>query len=170
MNLVLTGFMGTGKTAAGKIVAKMLGFGFVDTDELVEKSAEIPISEIFADHGEEVFRQMESEAVEAVAELDNLVISCGGGVVLNPRNLEALRQKGIIINFTASPEAVYERVKHETHRPLLRCSDPLSEIRKILKTRENAYKMNDFSIDTTKLTVEQAAAKAVEAFKSKLTK
>ncbi|MCL2485167.1 MAG: shikimate kinase [Endomicrobia bacterium] len=162
MNIVLTGFMGSGKSVTGKELAKQLNFEFADTDKLIEDSAELSIAEIFAKHGEHVFRQMESEAVEAVSEKDNTVISCGGGAVLNPKNIEFLRKKGIIINLNVSAKYVCERIKDCSSRPLLNNKNPLSEIEKLMKERENAYRNCDYSIDTDGKTPGQVAGEIVK--------
>ncbi|AKL97402.1 shikimate kinase [Endomicrobium proavitum] len=147
MNIVLTGFMGSGKSAVGAELAKKLGFEFVDTDETVEKASGVKISEIFALYGEETFRNMEFEAVAAAAEKDNAVIATGGGAVLNAQNIINLKRNGIIIYLKASPEIIYARIKNETHRPLLKLADPLSEIKKLLSARKDAYEKYDFSFD-----------------------
>ena len=159
MNLVLTGFMGTGKSAVGREISKRLGFEFCDTDSFVEEHTEMSIREIFAELGEEVFRQMEADAVEALSEKDSLVISCGGGVVLNEKNIENLAKTGIIINLYASPEQIFERVRYSSGRPLLQCQDPLAEIKKLLIQRKDAYTNCDFSFDTSGLSVTQVADK-----------
>lgn len=157
MNLVFTGFMGSGKTAAGKIVAKKLGRSFYDTDEMIEKDSGFSIREIFEKSGEDIFRQIESKIIKKVSEFDNAVISCGGGVVLNPENIENLRKNGIVINLYASPEEIFERVKRNTCRPLLQCKNPLEKIKKLLEERKSAYANNDIAFNTDGLTLEQVA-------------
>lgn len=157
MNLVFTGFMGTGKSAVGKEVAERLGFSFYDTDAFIEENAQMSISSIFGELGEEVFRQMEAEAVEALSEKDSVVISCGGGVVLNVKNIENLAKSGIIINLFASPEQIFERIKGDACRPLLKCGDPMVQIKKLLSERKEAYMNCDFAFDTDNLSVKQVA-------------
>lgn len=157
MNLVFTGFMGTGKSAVGKEVAKRTGFEFYDTDAFIEKNAGMGINKIFAELGESVFRQMESEAVEALSEKDSVIISCGGGVVLNIKNIENLAKRGVIINLFASPGQIFERIKGSANRPLLKCEDPMAEIKKLLLERKEAYMNCDFAFDTEGLSVAQIA-------------
>jgi len=153
--------MGTGKTSAGKLVAKKLGMKYVDTDEVVEENAGMKVSDIFSNFGEPYFRDLEAKAVKQVSERDNQVISCGGGVVLRDENVKNLKRGGPVICLAASPEAVFERVKHETHRPLLKVPDPKERIRELLAERAPHYAKADHSIDTTELSVEQVAAKII---------
>jgi len=162
VNLVLTGFMGTGKSSVGKIIADKLGRGYFDTDDLIEKTAGLSVSEIFKKHGEAMFRRMESEAIEAVSEKSSVVISCGGGAVLNPKNIETLSKRGVIVCLYASPGQIYERIKKEGHRPLLKCADPLAEIKKLLEQRTEAYSSCDFSFDTDGCDSRKVAEKILE--------
>lgn len=157
MNLVFTGFMGTGKTSVGKKIAEKLNFKFFDTDTFIEKHSQLTISKIFADLGEEIFRQMESEAIEALSEMDSIIISCGGGAVLNTQNLINLSKNGIIINLSASPEQIFQRIKDDKKRPLLQCQNPLNKIKELLKERKKAYENCDFSFNTDNLTVNEIA-------------
>jgi shikimate kinase len=158
MNLVFTGFMGTGKTSVGKIVSEKLGRVFFDTDSMIEDGAGQSISEIFQNSGEEIFRKLEIEAVKLAAGMDNIVISCGGGVVINPANMDALRKNGIVINLFASPEHLLERIGSGDERPLIaRALDPLGEIKKLLSLRKDAYKNCDFAFNTEGLTPERCA-------------
>ncbi|MDR1401225.1 MAG: shikimate kinase [Endomicrobium sp.] len=154
MNLVFTGFMSTGKSKTGEIISRRLNRSFFDTDVLVEGKSGLTIVDIFKNLGEASFRQLEAEVVKEVSERDSIVISCGGGVVLDPRNIVFLRKKGIIINLYASAEVIYERSKSENsnNRPLLRCRNPLKEIKRLLNLRENFYSDCDFSFNTDNLT------------------
>ncbi|MDR0800216.1 MAG: shikimate kinase [Endomicrobium sp.] len=161
MNLVFTGFMGTGKSKTGKIVSEKLKRDFFDTDDLIEKKAGSLISDIFERCGETGFRQMEVEIIRGVSEKDFVVISCGGGVVLNSANIAVLRKKGIIINLYASAEVIYERLKSENNRPLLRCEKPLVEIKKLLNFRKNFYADCDFSFNTDGLSAAEVADKVL---------
>jgi Shikimate kinase len=157
MNIVFTGFMGTGKSSVGKITAEKLDRLFFDTDSMIEDSCGISISEIFKNSGEDVFRAMESETVELVAGMDDIVISCGGGVVLNPKNIKKLQKNGIVINLFASPEHIFKRISENDKRPLInRALDPLDEIKKLMEQRKNAYKNCDFAFNTEGLTPEQS--------------
>jgi shikimate kinase len=159
MNLVFTGFMGVGKSKTGKIVSEKLKMSFFDTDDLVEKKSGFSISDIFKRFGEVDFRQMEAKTVAEVSEKDSVVISCGGGSVLDPANIANLRKKGIIINLHASAEVIYYRLKCESNRPLLKCEKPLIEIKKLLDFRKSVYADCDFSFDTDGLTAGEVADK-----------
>lgn len=159
MNLVFTGFMCTGKSKVGKIISEKLKMSFFDTDDLIEEKSGFSISDIFKRFGEADFRQMEAETVKEVSEKKSVVISCGGGVVLNPANIVNLRKKGIIINLCASAKVIYYRLKSENNRPLLKCEKPLIEIEKLLDFRKSVYADCDFSFDTDSLTTVEVADK-----------
>ncbi|MDI6654264.1 MAG: shikimate kinase [Candidatus Hydrothermarchaeota archaeon] len=154
-NIVLTGFMGAGKSSVGRRLAEKLGMGVVDTDDLIERSAGMKISEIFAKHGELHFRELEKKAVAEVSKLENHVIITGGGVVLKEENMKNLRKNGIIVYLHAMPEVLYERVKNEIHRPLLQVKEPIKKIKELLEFRAPFYADNDFMIDASELTVEE---------------
>jgi shikimate kinase len=154
-NIVLTGFMGAGKSVVGRNLAKRRDMNVVDTDDVIEKESKMEISEIFSRFGEAHFRELESAAVRKVSTLKDHVIITGGGVVLKAENIENLRKNGAIIYLRASPEALYNRVKDETHRPLLQVTDPLERIRELLKYRARLYANNDLEIDTSNLSVEE---------------
>jgi len=161
MNLVLTGFMGTGKTAVGRLVAEKLGWQFFDTDEIIEAEVGVKIAEIFAKKGEPYFRELETKTIRLLALLDNTVISCGGGVVLRPENMDELERSGTIVCLTASPEKILERTKGDT-RPLLAVKDPLSKITEMQKAREPYYKRCRLMVDTTELPPEAVAEKIMK--------
>ena len=122
---------------------------YIDTDSVIERDNNRAISDIFAEEGEAVFRQLESEAVENVSQLYNFVISTGGGVVLKEENVAKLKENGIVFCLTASPEEIFERVGHQTHRPLLQTPDPLETIRTMLDERAPYYAHADYTMDTT---------------------
>jgi shikimate kinase len=168
MNIALTGFMGSGKTAVGTVLAAKLGRKFLDTDAMIEEKTGISIKEFFEKSGEAEFRKIEYETVKEAAQYKDAVISCGGGAVLNPLNIEALRKKGLIINLFASPEEIYKRVKGGQNRPLLNCPDPVFKIRELLKNRESFYAGSDYSFDTDGLSVGEIAAKILSAVSDKI--
>ena len=168
MNIVLTGFMCTGKTSVGKLLAEKLGYQFVDTDDLIEQRVGMKISEIFAVYGEPYFRDVETEVVKEVAKKDKFVISTGGGVVLRKVNMDELRKNGIIVNLTAKPETIYNRLKNQPGvRPLLNKPDPMNEIIKLLLQREEYYKNCDLRIETDNFTVEQIVQQILDYIKTK---
>ncbi|MEK6689782.1 MAG: shikimate kinase [Nitrospirota bacterium] len=150
-NIVLIGFMGTGKSEVGKELAKMLGYKFIDTDELIEKREGIPVSEIFDKYGETYFRKIESEIIKDVSVMENVVISTGGGAVIRSENRMNLKRNSITICLTASPEVIYERTKDYDNRPLLKTDDTYMRIKELLKEREPYYSEADIKIDTTQL-------------------
>lgn len=160
-NIVLTGFMGVGKTAVGKQLAQLLQMEFIDTDQLIEKSF-MKIPDIFRLYGEERFRREEMLAVKKAAACTNCVIATGGGVVLNPENIKALRSNGWIVLLTAQPEVIADRLRDGETRPILeQASDKIRLIRELLEAREEYYRDCDIVIDTTDLTVSQVVEEII---------
>jgi shikimate kinase len=147
-NLALVGFMGTGKSSVGRLAAEVLQFDFVDTDDLIEAQVGRSIAEIFAQQGEPVFRQIEQEAVAQLGHRKNLVIATGGGLVTNPVNLAGLKEHALVVCLWASPETIWERVRTQTHRPLLQTPDPLQKIRDLLAQRDSHYRQADVLVHT----------------------
>ena len=117
-NIVLCGFMGSGKTVVGKELAKILGMKFVDTDELIEKEQGVAIKAIFAAHGEDYFRDLEYEMCKKVAEMKNVVVSTGGGAMTFQRNVEAIKNGSKVVFLDASFDVICERIGDSTSRPL----------------------------------------------------
>lgn len=150
-NIVLIGFMGTGKTSTGKLLASRLGYSFIDTDSRIEAINKISISAMFAMHGEKYFREKEVELIRKVSRCHHAVISTGGGVILNPANMVALRKNGIIISLQASVDAILERTSRRNARPLLAQEDRRETITTLLKQRLERYEQANFVIDTTDL-------------------
>jgi shikimate kinase len=168
MNIILIGFMGSGKSAVGHKLARELSMDYLDTDEIIEKTEKISINDIFAKKGEPHFRNLETEVIKTLQDYDNFVISTGGGMVLRPENVKMLKEIGPMVLLWADPDAVYTRVKKETHRPLLNVSDPRAEIKKILDDRKPIYdQVADHKVDTSKLDVNEAVEDIKEWLKSK---
>ena len=139
-NIILTGFMGTGKTTLGRLLAERLGYEFIDTDTLIEAQIDQTIAELFQTEGEAAFRKLESKLVEELAQKEGLVIATGGGLVLDPKNVTLLSQTGKIICLTASPEEILARVsKQQNLRPLLQEADPQAKIIELLQQRNSVY-------------------------------
>ena len=147
-NLALVGFMGSGKSTVGRLVAQDLGFQFVDTDSLIEERAGISVAEIFATEGEAAFRQLERETILGLAKKERLVIATGGGAIMDPENLASLKSHALVVCLWANAESIHERTKHQTHRPLLQGEDPLGAIRTMLAEREPVYKQADVIVNT----------------------
>ncbi len=154
--------MGAGKSSVGRKLGKRLGWMVVDTDNVVEEESGMKISDIFREQGETPFRELEREAVKQVSGLEGHIIVTGGGVVLDKNNIKDLRKNGVIIYLYAAPEVLYDRVKHHTHRPLLRVDDPLSRIRELLAEREPYYADNDIEIDTTELGLNEVVKEIIK--------
>jgi shikimate kinase len=159
MNIAVTGFMGTGKSVVGKALAKKLGWEFFDTDSMIEAETGVSISEIFARRGEPYFRDLETETIRLLCLLEKTVISCGGGAVLRPENMEELESSSVIICLTATPEIIFERVKNDVNRPLLQGNDPQKKIRELLEQRKEQYKRCHIMIDTGPLSIEATVEK-----------
>jgi shikimate kinase len=169
-NLALIGFMGAGKSSVGRIAAEQLQFRFVDTDELIEKRMGKTVTQIFAEQGEPAFRQMEQKVIEELAGKQKLVISTGGGVVLNPANLTSLKAHALVVCLWASPQVIWKRVRTQTQRPLLQTPDPLAKIRELLAQREPLYRQADVLVNTgsrpPKEVVQQVLHQFLQARKS----
>ena len=148
-NIVLVGFMGTGKTSVGRRLASQLRMRYIDTDDIIERDSGRRISNIFSEDGEPAFRDIESEAVHKASKLYNYVISTGGGAVLRETNMAALKRNGIIFCLTATPDEIYRRVRHQAHRPLLQTSDALGKIKSMLTERQPYYAEADYMVRTT---------------------
>ncbi len=166
-NIVLIGFMGTGKTQIGKRVAKAMNRPFIDIDREIERTQRKRISDIFAEEGEEYFRYLESKIIEEVSEINNQVIATGGGAVLNEKNLEILRKNGVLICLKASPEIIYNRIKTDDQRPLLSGEDLYKKICELLAKREAKYMGADHLIDTSDLSIDEAAQEIVDIASNK---
>jgi shikimate kinase len=156
-NIVLVGFMGSGKSSIGRQLAKRLGFQFLDTDQLIVNRAGMEIADIFARDGEAAFRDLETSVLASVAHLQRCVVATGGGAVVRERNRELMREIGFVVGLTASEEVIYERVSRNNKRPLLQTADPRGTILKLLESRKEAYQAAaQFTLDTTNLSHAQA--------------
>ncbi len=158
-NIVLIGFMGTGKSMAGRILSEKLGQRFVDVDSIIEEKTGTGISELFSEFGEDYFRKLETETVKEVSTVENQVIATGGGVVLKPENMEALQKNGIIVWLDASAGFIRERTKEkEGERPLLDVAYPEKTIGEMLSYRSPLYhKWANHKINTDKLSPQETA-------------
>ncbi|MBI5563430.1 MAG: 3-dehydroquinate synthase [Chloroflexi bacterium] len=150
-NLILTGFMGTGKTTVGKAIAERLKRPFIDTDAWIEERAGKSVAAIFAEDGEDRFRAWEAEACAAFSEPQELVIATGGWMLGPMHNRELMEQGGRIVCLTATPEAIMERVGAATDRPLLASEDRVERVRGLLKQRNAVYRSFPWQVNTTEM-------------------
>jgi len=165
VNLALIGFMGTGKTSVGRLVADQLHFDFIDTDDVIQSRTGQTIAEIFAGAGEPAFRKLESDLVKELAGHSRTVISTGGGLPVDSQNLAGLKLHALVVCLWASPEKIWERVRNQTHRPLLHEADPQKKIRELLAVREPFYKQADVLLNTELRSVREVAQQAVHQFR-----
>ena len=163
-SVALIGFMGTGKTAVGKELSEKLSKRFIETDVLVERKAGKSIADIFRQNGEIAFREMEIGIVKAVAGTKNVVIACGGGVVLNRINIDRLREECIIIHLTASAGVILKRTANDARRrPLLSVSDRLQQIRNLSRFRQPYYRnAADIIVNTSRLGIKTVVQRIEE--------
>jgi len=182
-SVVLIGFMGAGKTAVGKVLAKRLGKKFVELDSVIERKAGKSIPEIFQQDGEVTFRELEIEVTKEVSRDKNLIIACGGGIVLNKINIDRLKNEAIIVYLTASPRVLLRRISGSGEgRPLLNTSNrggdeprhydldarsPLNRsIQELLRFRKPFYdRAADIKISTSKLDIDSVAEQIIVELK-----
>ncbi len=160
MNIVLAGFMGTGKSVVGRAVAQRLGWPFLDTDSLVESALGVTVQEVFARYGEAFFRAQERQAVRHAATQRDVVIAVGGGALLEATNRAALEATGQIICLDAAPEAILARLPGDSSRPLL-AGDPEARLRSFLAARAAHYASLPYHVDTTGLSVAEVAERVI---------
>ena len=147
-NIVLVGFMGVGKSLISNDLCKILKRKVFSIDRLIEVKEKSKIKTIFAKKGEVYFRRLERAMVQRVSKLNNAVIDCGGGVVLDRRNMKDLKKNGIIFHLYASPKVIFKRIKGQKHRPLVNVKNPLKRITAILKARKPFYAQADYAVDS----------------------
>ena len=157
MRISLIGMMGCGKTTIGKILSIKLNLKFIDTDsEIVEKENR-SINDIFAQNGEEYFREVETFTLKEVLNNDNIIISTGGGIIKKEENINLLKEKSIVFYLEADEKTLYERVKNNNERPLLNVEDMQEKITTLLKEREEKYKQAHYTIQTTNKEINEIA-------------
>jgi len=165
VNLVLIGFMGTGKTSVGRLLAEQLRFEFLDTDELIQSRTGRTINDIFAQDGEPAFRELERQVVDELATRQQTVISTGGGLPTQPENLTKLKQHALVVCLWTAPEKIWERVKNQSHRPLLHAADPQQKIRDLLAARAPFYRQADVLVNTDQRSAREVAQQIAFQFK-----
>ncbi len=161
-NIYLVGFMGTGKSSVGRLLAEKTGRKFVDLDDLIEIKEKRKISDIFAKNSEAYFRKVEKETLIEISEKQGIIAACGGGIVIDSDNIRIMKQTGKIICLTANPEVILKRTQRYSHRPLLKVDNPKQKIEELLEKRAAFYALADITIDTSELTVEQVVDKIIE--------
>lgn len=164
-NVALIGFMGVGKSTVGSMVAGLLDFELVDTDRILEERSGRRISDIFAKDGEATFRRMESDLVREFEGAERKVISTGGGLPMTPGNLESLRSHAYVVCLWASVETIYQRVRHQGHRPLLHTPDPIATIRDLLQVRGPVYRQADLLLGVDYRSPNESARLIASAFR-----
>ena len=166
-NIILIGFMGSGKSSIGKRLAQELRYEYIDTDAVIVKNNNLSIAEIFEVHGEEAFRKLESEALKTLFGKEKTVLATGGGIVLHAENQELLRRLGTVIWLHASVDTLFERAQRNTYRPLLEVEHPRHTFNDLLTRRLSAYqKTSDIFIDTTNLSYAQTKTSIMNALSS----
>jgi shikimate kinase len=166
-SIALIGFMGTGKTAAGKALAERLGKEFIELDALLELKAGKTIPEIFQQDGEIAFRELEIGVTKDVSQRKNAVIACGGGVVLNKINIDRLKEESLIVYLTASPRVILKRTSGDENRPLLKTTERALRIRELLKFRKPFYeRAADITINTSKLDITSVVEQIISKVKA----
>ncbi|OGX37314.1 MAG: hypothetical protein A3C53_03430 [Omnitrophica WOR_2 bacterium RIFCSPHIGHO2_02_FULL_68_15] len=154
-NLVLIGFMGTGKSVVGRALAARLDRPFVDVDEAIEREQGRPIRKIFAEQGEPAFRAVERAMIQRVTQRDGQVIAAGGGAIMDEGNLAALSRRGWLVWLTAEPDVILQRIGDPATRPLLNTADPRARVAELLALRQATYAKADAVVETSRRTVEQ---------------
>ncbi|MBI5807277.1 MAG: shikimate kinase [Ignavibacteriales bacterium] len=156
MRIYLTGFMTSGKSTIGPILANVLGYDFYDLDREIENIEKLTVVEIFEKHGEQYFREAESKILNELAKKDNLVISLGGGTIVNKNNFDMMKRTGKIIYLKVSPETLYKRLRHKTDRPIFKDlvlnnkneKEFMKRISELMEKRKHFYELSDIIIDT----------------------
>jgi shikimate kinase len=165
-NIILVGFMGSGKSSVGRELARRLGFRFIDTDTTIRQKHKKSIPDIFASFGEPFFRDEENKALRDLQDIDHMVVATGGGIVLQPRNHDLLRSLGVVVWLTATEEVTWERVSRNQNRPLLRTQDPRTTIRNLMATRYPLYGLlSHITVETSGLTHQEVADRALGAIR-----
>ncbi len=164
-NIVLIGFMGTGKSAVSRALSEKINSKVVDVDEYIETTNHMTIADMFSQHGEEFFRDAETKAIKEISNEQNIIISCGGGAVIRKENVDALKKKGKIILLTAKPETVFDRVKYSKNRPILNNNMSVSFIEELMKKRKELYEsVADITIATDEKDINQVCEEIIKHF------
>lgn len=163
-NIILIGFMGAGKSHVGCLLADRLSVPFIDIDNEIAEKENMSINELFRARGEEEFRKIENRLIKRTESRKNSVIACGGGAVLDSRNIDSLRKNGLFVYLKAGEEEILKRMTGLSDRPLLNVDDRLGEIKRLLGKREPRYQeIADIIIDTSGLSPEEVTKEVMAA-------
>jgi len=165
-NIIITGFMGSGKSIVAEELARRLGMEFIDMDQIIEEQG-MSISDIFSRYGEKYFREKENKLVKELSQKENMVIATGGGTLLSADNAKILSEKGEIICLYADPKVLYNRVKRKNNRPLLRGENLLDRINQLLEGRKKIYDNIKLKIDTSDLNIHEVVDRIIDILKNK---
>ncbi|WP_455538174.1 type I 3-dehydroquinate dehydratase [Terrisporobacter sp.] len=155
-NIILIGFMGTGKSSVSSKLSQVLDIKKIDTDELIESQENMTIEKIFLNYGEDYFRKCETKALIELSNEKNMIISCGGGIILKEENIKIMKNQGKIVLLTATPEVIYDRVKNSNTRPILNKNMSIEYISNLIEDRKDKYlKAADIIIDTDNKNLEE---------------
>ena len=161
-NIILTGIMGCGKTSVGKAISKVLkDYTFVDVDDVIVDIEGMSITEIFEKKSEKYFRELEEKIIEELSEEEDLIISLGGGAFESEVNRKNLSENGTVFYLKASIDTLFERIKDDTSRPLLKCDNPRGKLKELLEKRESNYLKADYIIETDGLKVADIIEKII---------
>ncbi|MGL4279399.1 MAG: shikimate kinase [Albidovulum sp.] len=165
--VVLIGMMGAGKSAVGNALSRILGAPFVDSDEEIERAANMSVAEVFKRDGEPFFRARESEVLLRLLSGPPCILSTGGGAFLAEANRKAIAEKGVAVWLKADLELLWNRVRHKTTRPLLRTADPKGTLAALLTAREPIYAEAAVTVQARpEYSVEDMAGKVIEALQA----
>jgi shikimate kinase len=162
-NIYLVGFMGTGKSSVGLHLAREIKGDFVDIDKYIEEKENKAIPDIFKEKGEPYFRGLEKKLLKDIADKENQIIACGGGIVIDPDNIKLMKNNGTMVCLTATPDVIMERTRKSNHRPLLNVPDPLEAIQALLADRQKFYSQADVTIDTSEISIKEVATRILNS-------
>ena len=165
VNLYLVGFMGTGKSTVGRLLARQLGLQFLDSDREIERQQGKAIAKMFVEEGEEKFRAREREFIEHGHPAHGSIVACGGGLVVPPGMLELLRRRGVVICLHAPIETILQRTSRTTHRPLLQVENPEARLRELYAQREEIYRRTGTMVLTDRRPMREIAAHVLRVYR-----
>ena len=161
MNILLIGFMGSGKSTIGRKLAKLLEYSFVDTDSVIEDDQGCSVTEIFKYGGEECFRKMETRLLQKLKNVENSIIATGGGIVLREQNQRLLQGIGKRVYLNVPQEELQQRLRNDRNRPLLKEKDPGTVVQKMMKERVLLYEQAEYIVDTGQRSPQKIASEII---------